>query len=116
MALDIIELTDMANTILREDQVVYFFGHVELITDVDGNERKVLATIGKKLKKIFIESFMPIVLFTRVENGAEGDNKYWFETKANRSTAKTPIGMFSDFLIPNSLKLVDDKIREYYEI
>lgn len=116
LALDIIELTDLANSTLREDQIVYFFGHVELITDVDGNERKVLATTGKKLKKIFIESFMPIVLFTRVEAGTEGDNKYWFETKANRSSAKTPIGMFNDFLIPNSLRLVDTKIREYYGI
>jgi hypothetical protein len=116
LALDIVELTDIANTVLRQDQIVYFFGHTELITDVDGNERKVLATTGKKLKKIFPESFMPIVLFTRVEAGTDGDNKYWFETKANRSSAKTPIGMFKDFLIPNSLRLVDDKIREYYGI
>lgn len=116
LALDIIELADIANSTLREDQIVYFLGHIELITDIDGNERKVLATTGKKLKKIFIESFMPIVLFTRVEAGTEGDNKHWFETKANRSSAKTPIGMFSEFLIPNSLKLVDTKVREYYGI
>lgn len=116
MALDIVELADIANTTLREDQIVYFFGHVELITDVDGNERKVLATTGKKLKKIFLESLMPIVLFTRVETGADGDNKYWFETKANRSSAKTPLGMFDKFLIPNSLKYVDNQIRKYYGI
>jgi hypothetical protein len=114
LALDIVELTDIANTLLRPDQIVYFLGHVELITDVDGNERKVLATVGKKLKKIFPESLIPIVLFTKVEAGTNGDNKYWFETKANRSSAKTPIGMFKDFLIPNSLKLVDSAIREYY--
>ncbi len=116
LALDIVELTSIANSVLREDQIVYFIGHVELITDVDGNERKVLASTGKKLKKIFIESLMPIVLFTRIESGKDGDNKYWFETKANRSSAKTPIGMFDKFLIPNSLKLVDTKIRQYYGI
>jgi hypothetical protein len=116
LALDIVELTVIANSVLRQDQVVFFFGHIELITDVNGDERKVLATTGKKLKKIFPESLMPIVLFTRVEAGEKGDNKYYFETRANKSSAKTPLGMFEEFLIPNSLKLVDNKIREYYKI
>lgn len=116
IALDIVELAALANETLREDQVVYLMGHVELITDVDGNERKVLASVGKKLKKIFIESLMPTVLFTRVEPGINGENKYYFETRANKSSAKTPIGMFDNFLIPNSLKLVDDSVRKYYEI
>lgn len=116
MALDIVELINLCNTKLRQDQIVYLFGHVELITDVNGEEKKVLATTGKKLKKIFPESLIPIVLFTRVESGLDGDNTHYFETKSSKSTAKTPIGMFEDFLIPNSLKLVDDTIRKYYSI
>jgi len=59
---------------------------------------------------------LPIVLFGRVEGGLDGDNTHYFETKASKSTSKTPIGMFNDFLIPNSLKLVDDAIRNYYKI
>lgn len=116
LALDVVELITLVNTELREDQVVYFMGHVELITDVDGNERKVLATSGKKLKKIFVEALFPIVLFTRVESIGEGNNKYYFETKGYRSSAKTPIGMFNNFLIPNSMKFVDNSIRNYYNI
>ena len=116
MALDIVEIIEYANSKLRADQTFYLFGHVELVTDVNGNEKKVLATTGKKLKKIFPESLLPIVLFTKVENGNEGDNKHYFETKANNSTAKTPIGMFAKFLIPNSLSLVDNTVREYYKI
>ncbi len=116
MALDIVELINLCNTRLREDQVAYLQGHVELITDVNGDEKKVLATTGKKLKKIFIESLFPIVLFTRVETGLDGDNKHYFETKSAKSTAKTPIGMMPEFLIPNSLKLVDDLIRSYYKM
>lgn len=116
MALDIVEIIEYANSKLRADQTFYLFGHVELVTDVNGNEKKVLATTGKKLKKIFPESLLPIVLFTKVENGNEGDNKHYFETKANNSTAKTPIGMFKNFLIPNSLSLVDSTVREYYKI
>jgi len=48
--------------------------------------------------------------------GLRGVNTYEFETQANRSTGKSPIKMFKDFLIPNSLKLVDDTIRAYYRI
>ena len=53
---------------------------------------------------------------TRVEYGDDGDNKYWFQTKANHSSAKTPLGLFSEFEIPNSLKLVDDAVRKYYKM
>ena len=113
LAKNIYELITVANGI-REDLIVYFTGHVTIYTDVDGNESKCLITNGRKLEKIKLESKLPIVLFGNVERGINGENKYWFETQANRSTAKTPMGMFSSFKIPNSLKLVDDTIRQYY--
>jgi hypothetical protein len=116
MALDIVELIDLCNTKLRSDQIVYLFGHVEISTKADGTDEKILATTGKKLKKIFPESLLPIVLFTNVETGMDGDNIFQFETKKNKSSAKTPIGMFTEFLIPNSLALVDSTIREYYKM
>lgn len=116
LALDIVELVDLCNTKLRPDQIAYLFGHVEISTKADGTDEKVLATTGKKLKKIFPESLLPIVLFTNVEAGMDGDNEFRFETRKNKSSAKTPVGMFKDFLIPNSLKLVDDTIRNYYSI
>ena len=53
---------------------------------------------------------------TRVEYGDDGDNKYWFQTRANHSSAKTPLGMFEKFEIPNSLSLVDSTIRNYYKM
>lgn len=115
LAKDIYELITVCNS-LRDDLVVYLMGHVTLYTDVDGNESKCLVTNGRKLEKIKLESKLPVVLFGSVERGMNGDNKYYFETQSNRSTAKTPIGMFNEFKIPNSLKLVDNKIREYYGI
>ena len=72
--------------------------------------------IGKKLTKTQPEGFYPMVLMTRVEYGDNGDNQYYFQTRANHSSAKTPLGMFSQFEIPNSLKLVDDTIRQYYKM
>lgn len=116
IANDIIELNIICNTVLREDQVVYIMGHTMLQTQQDGTEKMVFSVVGKKLTKTQPEGFYPMVLMTRVEYGDNGDNKYYFQTKANHSSAKTPLGMFSDFEIPNSLKLVDDTIREYYKI
>lgn len=115
LAKDIYEIISTANN-MREDLIIYFMGHVTLYTDVDGNESKCLITNGRKLEKIKLESKLPIVLFGKVDRGTNGNNKFYFETQANRSTAKTPLGMFDEFQIPNSLKLVDDKIREYYNI
>jgi len=116
LANDVIELNTLCNTTLRDDQIVYIFGHTMLQTQQDGTEKTVFSVIGKKLTKTQPEGFYPIVLMTRVEYGDNGDNKYFFQTKANHSSAKTPLGMFKDFEIPNSLKLVDNTIREYYKM
>ena len=116
VANDVIELNILCNTTLRKDQVVYILGHTMLQTQPDQTEKTVFSVIGKKLTRTQPEGFYPIVLMTRVEYGDDGDNKYWFQTKANHSSAKTPLGMFSDFEIPNSLKLVDNKVREYYKM
>ena len=113
---DIIEINTLCNTVLRDDQIAYIMGHVELITDIDGKDKKVLSMIGKKSKKQPPESFYPIVLMTRAESDGDGNNKFYFQTRASNSSAKTPIGMFDDFEIPNSLKLVDTTIRNYYKI
>lgn len=113
---DVIELNMLCNTVLRNDQIVYIMGHTMLQTQPDGTEKTVFSVIGKKLTKTQPEGFYPIVLMTRVDFGKEGDNKYYFQTKANHSSAKTPLGMFKNFEIPNSLKLVDTTIRNYYKI
>lgn len=116
VANDIIELNILCNTTLRKDQIAYIFGHTMLQTQQDGTEKQVFSVIGKKLTKTQPEGFYPMVLMTRVEYGDDGNNKYYFQTKANHSSAKTPLGLFSEYEIPNSLKLVDNKVREYYKI
>ena len=104
-----------ANT-LRTDLVIYFFGHIHLFTDHTGIENRGLTTNGRKLEKIHLESKVPVVVHTSVQYAADGANEYRFETQKSRSTGKTPYAMFNEFIIPNSLKLVDTKIREYYSI
>ena len=116
IANDVIELNMLCNTTLRDDQIVYIMGHTMLQTQPDGSEKTVFSVIGKKLTKTQPEGFYPMVLITRVDYGNDVDNKYFFQTRANHSSAKTPLGMFKDFEIPNSLKLVDDAIRTYYKM
>lgn len=116
VANDVIELNVLCNTLLRADQIVYIMGHTMLQTQNDGTEKTVFSVIGKKLTKTQPEGFYPMVLMTRVEYGDDGDNSFYFQTRANHSSAKTPLGLFSEFEIPNSLKLVDSRIREYYKI
>ena len=116
VANDVIELNILCNTTLREDQIVYIMGHTMLQTQSDGTEKTVFSVIGKKLTKTQPEGFYPMVLITRVEYGDNGDNQYYFQTRANHSSAKTPLGMFEDKEIDNDLKIVDTTIREYYEL
>ena len=116
VANDVIELNMLCNTLLRNDQIVYIMGHTMLQTQNDGTEKTVFSVIGKKLTKTQPEGFYPMVLMTRVEYGDDGENEYYFQTKANHSSAKTPLGLFDQFEIPNSLKLVDSRIREYYKM
>ncbi len=116
LANDIIEINKLCNTILRPDQIAYIFGHVEMITDVDGNEKLVMAVSGKKARKQMPEGFYSIVLFSGKEVKPSGDFSYVFRSKSGRSSAKAPIGMFEKEVMPNSLKFVDDTIRKYYNI
>ena len=94
---------------LPDNKIVYFLGHIE--TDVNGNEK--FKTIGKMLdEKICLEGMFTIVLKTVVQDG-----KYMFQTQTSgHDTAKSPLGMFSETLIENDLKMVDNTIREYYNI
>ena len=70
-------------------------------------------TIGKLLdEKVCIEGMFTIVLRCVCENGV-----HKFITQADGgAVSKSPIGMFETLEIDNDLKLVDETIREYYEL
>lgn len=102
-------ITDTVVRKMPADKIVYFLSHLE--RDQNGYEK--VKTIGKLLdEKITVEGLFTIVLKTHVEDG-----KYSFAThNSGMDTVKSPIGMFADDLIDNDLKMVDDIIREYYDI
>lgn len=95
------------NKNLPDDVIVYFLHHVE----IDSNTGKVKAkTVGKMLdNQLTVEGCFDIVLLTKNEGG-----QHTFITQSDGfTTAKSPEDMFEKE-IPNDLKLVDSKIREYY--
>lgn len=88
---------------------VYILAHTE--TDPFGKTK--IKTIGKMLdEKITLEGMVTICLRTHVNDG-----QYQFSTQNNGSdTVKSPMGLFETQFIDNDLKLVDDKICDYYGI
>lgn len=97
---------------LSNDKIVYFLFHIERTKD--GNEK--CKTIGQLLdEKITLEGLFTIVLKTVVLLDGNNQRQFCFATVNNGSdTVKTPMGMFTESLIPNDLKAVDTIIREYY--
>lgn len=91
---------------LPDDVIVYFLGHTA--TDENGVQR--FKTVGKLLdEKITIEG-----MFTTVLHAVVSDGNYCFATQSRGDTAKSPMGLFDDYLIPNDLKMVDEALRVYY--
>jgi len=109
MALHFRDLIHWVNYGLPDDVIVYFLHH----TETDQNTGKSKAkTIGKMLDNaLTVEGCFNIVLTTHVEN-----DQYYFITQSDGfSTAKSPEGMF-ELRIPNDLKAVDTRIREYWDL
>lgn len=102
-------LIEFVKNRLPEDKIVYFNMHEDK-NDYGDIKPK---TIGKLLdEKVCIEGMFTIVLRCMNDN-----NKHYFSTQSNGcDVAKTPLEMFEDKEIDNDLKMVDTKIREYYEL
>lgn len=108
IALNFRNLIHFVNYNLPDDVIVYFLHHSE--TDASGTIKA--KTVGKMLdEKLSIPGCFDIVLYARMD----GDN-HVFQTQADGfAIAKSPEKMFSK-IIPNDLKAVDKRIREYYEL
>lgn len=94
---------------LPPEKIVYIIMH-EDVNDFGDIKPK---TIGKMLdEKVCLEGMFTIVL-----RCVSSENRHIFVTQsANGAVSKSPIGMFDSLEIDNDLKLVDQKIREYFEI
>ena len=94
---------------LNDDVIVYLLHHAQ---ETDNGKVKA-KTIGKMIDDhITLEGLFEIVLMAVHDEGG-----YHFITNGIINTsAKSPIDMFEQGIIDNDLKMVNEKIREYYEI
>lgn len=107
LAQSVFKIVVMANK-MREGLTVIFTAHTETITEEGGYRFTRIKTSGKKLNKICLESKFTTVLLAKCVDG-----KYLFETQANNSTAKSPMGAFETFEIENDIVPVIDALKEY---
>lgn len=107
LACAIYDIVDYALT-MRDDLTVIFVAHTQTDHDDNGYMFTRIKTSGKKLDKITLESKFPVVLLAKVLDG-----KHVFETKANYSTAKTPLGAFESNYIDNDIQEVLKVLEEF---
>jgi len=92
----------------RDDLTIIFICHTQTERTEDGFQFTRIKTSGKKLDKISLESKFTTVLLAKAVDG-----NYIFETRANKSTAKTPKGAFDKDTIPNDITLVIEALKDY---
>lgn len=93
---------------LRDDLTVIVICHSQTQKEDDGYTFTRIKTSGKKLDKLSIETKLTTVLYAIAKGG-----EYIFQTKANNSTAKTPMGAFEEDEIPNDITQVLKALEEY---
>lgn len=91
-----------------DDCIVYFLHH----TETDENGKVKAKTVGKMLdNQLTVEGLFSVVLMAQSDG-----TSYRFITQSDgATTAKSPMGMF-DREIDNDLKLVDQTIRDYWQL
>ena len=107
MAASVYNLVDKALT-FRDDLTIIFTAHTQTDREDSGYMFTHIKTSGRKLDKIVLESKFPVVLLAKVMDGA-----YKFETKADSSTAKVPMGAIEDQYIDNDITKVIDALKDY---
>lgn len=107
LAVAVYGIIDYALT-MRDDMTVIFICHSQTLRDDSGFMFTSIKTNGQKLSKIGLETKFPIVLHAKCVDG-----QYLFETQANFSTAKTPLGLFDEKTIPNDIRTVISALDEY---
>lgn len=107
LATSVYGIIDYALT-MRDDLTIIFVCHSQTVRDDSGYMFTSIKTNGQKLSKIGLETKFPIVLHAKCVDG-----EYVFETQANFSTAKSPMGMLESKTIPNDMSIVLKALEEY---
>lgn len=101
------DLVDMPVT-FREDLTIILLFHTQTETTDDGYMFTRIKTNGRKTEKNNIDS-----KFNWLLRSVKIDGKYFFETTANNSTARTPLEAFQEEYIPNDITTVLKVMEEF---
>lgn len=95
---------------MRDDLTVIFLCHSQTDRDDSGYNFTRIKTSGRKLDKIVLESKFTTVLLCKCVDG-----KHYFETHADHSTAKTPLGAYDqgEKEVPNDIMEVIKRLEEF---
>lgn len=107
LAQSVYEIVDYSLT-MRDDITVIFICHTQTDVNDNGYMFTRIKTSGKKLDKITLESKFTTVLISKCIDG-----RYVFETQANFSTAKSPMGLFDSKEIDNDMQKVIEAFNEF---
>lgn len=94
--------------LLRDDLTIIFLAHTQTDRDDNGFMFTRIKTSGKKLDKIVLESKFTTVLIAKCVDG-----RYIFETQSKSSTAKSPMGAFSEPEIDNDMVKIIQALEEF---
>lgn len=108
---------DVINTGLNLREDINF---ILIIHDDEEDGKSKIKTLGKMLDdKVNLAGLFTVVLFSTTKTSSQGTkynfitNKY-IDDRGIHISAKSPVGMFEDILIPNDLGLVIETIDKYY--
>lgn len=107
LASSIYDIIDYALT-MRDDVTIIFIAHTQTERDDNGYSFTRIKTSGKKLDKITLESKFSTVLLAKSIDG-----RFVFETKANNSTAKTPMGLIEAAEVDNDIVPIIKALEEF---
>ena len=95
---------------MRDDLTIIFLAHSQTDRDDAGYAFTRIKTSGKKLDKIVLESKFTTVLLCKCVDG-----RHVFETHADHSTAKTPLGAFEagEREVPNDIMEIIKRLEEF---
>ena len=107
LAACIYNLVDYA-LVCRSDLTVFFVAHTQTDMTDSGYMFTHIKTSGKKLDKIVLESKFSTVLLAKTVDG-----RHVLETQPDKSTAKSPMGMFESKEIDNDINIVLKALNEF---
>jgi len=101
---------------LRDDLTVIYISHLDEVEDAGDIVSYKMKTAGRMIdNQIKLEGLFTVVLYSVPETKGEKTEYGFITNRYKKYPAKSPVGMFDEIRIPNNLKIVIEKVNEYYK-